>query len=240
MRIVALLAALLAGSFSFAPAGAAEPTDQALFDHLVYAAPDLQAASDRIHQQLGVEATPGGRHPRGGTANALLSLGGRQYLEIIAPDASQPKPRGAGARIAKLSAPQIVTFATEQADLEAVAAKAKQLGLKTSGIRPGSRKTPAGELLEWRTLGIAAPKQYAGLMPFFIDWRDTPHPSQTSAQGARLVSIVVTHPEPAGLRKLYRAFGVRVPVRAGERPSITAEIEHGAKKLTLSGSGRGL
>ena len=117
---------------------------------------------------------------------------------------------------------------------------AEALGLKTSGIRPGSRKTPSGELLKWRTLGVAAPQDYAGLMPFFIDWLDTPHPSQTSAQGPQLVSIEVTHPQPDGLQKLYKAFGVRVPVRAGQRPRITAEIENGAQQLTLSGSGRGL
>lgn len=240
-RTTILLVILSTTSIWMAPAlGQEAGKEGAMIDHLVYVAPDLQSASDRIANELGVAPTPGGKHPGRGTINSLLSLGGRQYLEIIAPDPSLSELPGTAERIARLDAPEIFTFATENNELEVIEAKAKALGLKTSGIRPGSRRTPAGNLLEWRTLGVVVSKKYAGLMPFFIDWRETPHPGQTSAQGARLVRIVVTHPEPDGLRALYREFGVDVPVRSGKRPSIRVEIENGAKKVLLQGSGRGL
>lgn len=231
---------MLAISIGTAYGGEEPENDKVTIDHLVYAAPDLQAESDRLTNQLGVSVTPGGSHPGRGTANALISLGVNQYLEIIGPDPKLSPPKGAGAKIAELSKPEILTFAVQDNQLESIEARAKTLGLKTSGIRPGSRRTDAGELLQWRTLGIAAGKEYGGLIPFFIDWGDTPHPSATSEQGAHLVGMVVEHPEPARLRKLYRELGVNVPVRYGKQPSILAVIEKGENKVMLRGTGRGL
>ncbi len=214
-----------------------EPT---AVDHVVYAAPDVEAESRRIAMQLGVSATAGGNHPGRGTVNALISLGANQYLEIIGPDPKLPRPIRAGARIAKLASPEVLTFAVPSSQLARIEAKAKELGLKTSGIRSGSRRTTAGDLLQWRTLGVSAGKEYGGLMPFFIDWGDTPHPATTSPQGARLVSLVVEHPEPDRLRDLFRELGVGVPVQRGSQRSIVAEIESGANRVSLRGAGHGL
>ncbi len=62
-------------------------------DHVIYATGDLDAASERITRELGLEVRPGGRHEGQGTHNRIVPLGAT-YLELMAiSDSRRRRPR---------------------------------------------------------------------------------------------------------------------------------------------------
>jgi hypothetical protein len=60
-----------------------------VFDHLVYAVPDLAAAVAEFEARTGIRPAAGGSHAGRGTANFLVGLGSA-YLEIMTARARSP------------------------------------------------------------------------------------------------------------------------------------------------------
>ena len=223
------LSVSLALLFALAAAGArAQSTPVSAVskvDHLVYATPSLQLGIDLIEKALGLKATPGGQHPGRGTRNALVALGPTVYLEIIGPDPEQPAPalpRPFG--IDDLTAPRLVTWAAKSAALESLAGSAAGHGIKLGEVIPGSRRRSDGVLLSWR---YTDPRTVVagGVVPFFIDWGQTPHPSSTATPGASLVSLRGEHPDPAAVRKALNDLGLELPVQQSGRAGLVAAIK---------------
>src|SRR5260370_17170454 len=52
-------------------------------DHILLPVADLEEGAHTLRERHGLQAIPGGRHPKLGTANMIVPLG-RQYLELIA------------------------------------------------------------------------------------------------------------------------------------------------------------
>jgi len=231
-RISLALLLLVVAASVHAQQSAASPLLMRL-DHLVYATPDLNLGIDTIEKLLGVRATVGGQHPGLGTRNALVALGPTSYLEIIGPDPEQPKP--AGPRrfgIDELKAPRIVRWVAKSNELEKVAATAAQKSVKLGPVIPGSRKRPDGVVLAWRYTDPNV-VEANGLIPFFIDWGTSPHPSATAARGAMLINVRAEHPDAERVQKMIEALGLDLRVQKGSAPAIIATIESPRGRVEL-------
>jgi hypothetical protein len=146
-------------------------------DHILLGVSDLQRGIDWVEERSGVRATFGGVHPGRGTQNALLSLGTRRYLEIIAPDPTQSiSGDSMASELRKLKEPTVVAWAVHTNDLATLVKKARAAGIDMEDIRDGSRARPDGKLLRWKACGLR--HDFDGLLPFFIEWSsDSIHPS---------------------------------------------------------------
>lgn len=191
-------------------------------DHIVLGVADLEAGIARLEALTGVRPVRGGEHPELGTHNALISLGPRQYLEVMAP---RPGVEVAEAFrfLENLEQLTPVTWAVATGNAEETAGRLAAAGHTTSEIVPGSRIQANGQRLEWRMfllaeLGIEGP-------PFFIEWSPrSPHPAGTAPSGCRLESIALGHPEAARLAEIFTLLGLRVPVFGNPSPRLQVRI----------------
>src|SRR5262245_46595040 len=135
-------------------------------DHLVFGVPELARGIALLEASTGVRARFGGQHPGRGTHNALMSLGRRQYLELIAID---PEQVGAAGLLFPdlngLSEPRLIAWAVAVDSVRATAERARAAKIETIGPLEGSRMQADGRLLTWKTLRCA-PQALSGL-PFF-------------------------------------------------------------------------
>ena len=198
-----------------------------MLDHILLGCSDRDRGIDFVEEHTGVRAAIGGVHPGRGTCNALLSLGQRRYLEIIAPDRAQTQVPDFAASLVRrlkfLSTPRLVGWAAHPGDLDSLAKKLSASGIAFDGPRPGSRARPDGRMLKWKTLNLS--DDHDGVLPFFIEWdANSPHPSTDAPAGCRLENFAIADPDPAGLRKMLNHLGVNVAIESGPDPELRAQI----------------
>lgn len=225
----------LAGGAIFAPSALATQNQQKsdvplvdqvppMLDHILLGCNDLQRGIDFVEQRTGVRAAFGGVHPGRGSQNALLSLGIRRYLEIIAPDPQQTASQSElPAKLKKLSEPRLVGWAAHPGDLQVLAADLAKAGIAAEGPTPGSRKRPDGSLRYWKTLNLKDDAN--GLLPFFIEWSaDSAHPSTDAPSGCQLLRFELLTPDPAALAKITGRLTLAAPIAKGSSPQLRAVI----------------
>jgi hypothetical protein len=233
-----LCAAAGATGIFVSPLRAAEARTPAVsaVDHLLLGIGDLDHGMTRVRQMTGVTPVVGGSHPGVGTRNALVALGGRRYLEIIAPDPAQTA-FNFRIDVRKFSGPRLITWAAATKDVEAVARKARESGFEVFGPQEGSRARPDGKVLRWKTLGVKTELAADGVdpMPFFIEWAaDSPHPSQDSPKGCDLLAFEIEHPKAAEVRDALARLGMEANVKSREQTRLVATLRtpKGLLKLT--------
>lgn len=202
-------------------------------DHLAYAVPDLNAGIDAVEKLTGVRAAPGGPHPGRGTRNALLALGPASYLEIIGPDPEQPAPPGPRTfGIDGLRAPRLARWVVKAQNLEQLAAEASRKGIRLGEVTSGKRQRPDGVLLTWRYTDPRVDLA-DGLIPFFIDWGDSPHPAATAAKGLTLLALRGEHADSPRVGKILMQLGLDLPLQTGPAPALFATIDSPRGRVEL-------
>lgn len=196
-----------------------------LVDHLVYAAYDLEDAVGDLERRLGVRATYGGLHPGGGTHNAVIGLGPGRFLEIFCKDTAQPEPalpRLFG--LDRLTEPKLVAWFAKGTNLKALRNRAASYGVPLGSVEDYGRIRPDGVRLSWQ---FTSPRAILadGLVPPFIDWGTSPHPSTMGAKGVALIDLRAEHPEPAASVEMLAALRLPLQVSRGPRPALVALLD---------------
>ena len=193
-------------------------------DHLIYAVPDLETGINEIHQLLGVRPMIGGRHPDYGTRNALVALGPKTYLEVMAPDPEQARPeRGRLFGLDALDEAFLATWVLRRESIESLVARASAAGVHFGPVCSGSRENADGTTLSWKLTDpyIAL---MDGLVPFLIAWGDTPHPASSAPLGGELIGLRIEHPQSDAVRAALDAVGVQMRVQQSTRKRLVATI----------------
>ena len=183
---------------------------QCELDHLVVAASTLDAGSAWAVRTLGVRPQPGGRHLAMGTHNALIGLGPRLFLEIIAIDpqgTSPSRPRWFDLDDPRMRAklaegPALIHWVVRTNDIEGDVTRMQR--------DPGAILAMHRGDFAWRISVPADGRLPAGgLVPTLIQWSDRRHPADAlSDGGVHLVALAGEHPEPAPVRAALAALGL--------------------------------
>src|SRR5260370_5435199 len=138
----------------------------ALLDHIILGCNDRDKGIEFVKEGTGVLAAIGGVHPGRGTRNALLSLGERRYLEIIAPDPAQSEIAHFP-QIRSMTDPRLIGWAVHPPDISAVAKQLRENKVEFKGPDDGSRTRLDCRGPNCKTINLADDRH--GLLPFFIE-----------------------------------------------------------------------
>ena len=90
-------------------------------------------------------------------------------------------------------------------------------------VHSGGRRQPDGEVLAWKVTDPFMPRE-GGVVPFFIDWGETPHPSETASVGCELVDLRAEHPDVGRVRDILNGLELALQVESGPAPALIATI----------------
>ena len=198
------------------------------FDHLAVAAETLEEGVEYVEDLLGVATEPGGRHAAMGTWNHVLSLGKREYLEVISvdPNAAHPgRPRWFS--LDEFSGPpRLVTWICRANDLDAEIAG--------SEVKIGQPEDLQRGDFRW---SFAVPNvsamPFEGAHPALMQWKG-PHPaSQLPDRGLRMKALEITHSDPS-LQHVLAISDDRITFQTGPDKALRACLSTPRGEVWLS------
>jgi hypothetical protein len=177
-------------------------------DHLVLGCATLAQGIEHVQRLTGATPVAGGRHSAMGTHNALVKLGQRLYLEIIAIDPDAAAPRRP--RWFDLDAPSMQAALTDKPQLIAWVAHTDDIddALMRCTIAPGVAHRMTRGDWSWRiTIPEDGVRPAGGVLPTLIQWSTDAHPcDRLPESGVSLSQIAAAHPEPDSMREALKAL----------------------------------
>jgi hypothetical protein len=203
-----------------------------VLDHIIIGCRDLDEGISLVEKQTGVRAAFGGVHPGRGTHNALLSLGERRYLEILAPDPKQ-KSQTWFEELKSLTEPKLIGWAAHPGNITSFADRLRAAKVACTGPTDGSRARPDGQMLHWKTLNLEDDRN--GLLPFFIEWSaDSPHPSSDAPKGCSLKKFFLACPDHSQWQPLLATLELDLLLESFSTPQLRASIAGPRGTLQIS------
>ncbi len=163
-------------------------------DHLILAVPDPDASARLLEQELGLDATGGGRHDAHGTHNRLIWLGD-SYIELMGVfDEKLAAESWWGAHMLRRLADGggYAGMALASDDLAADVARLRALGSPISDPVPGERLRSDGDVVRWAIGRLPAADPDLGLM-FLIE-----HDTSAAEWGPADREVRAAQRHPAG------------------------------------------
>ncbi|WP_421988495.1 VOC family protein [Roseococcus sp.] len=195
-------------------------------DHIVIGARTLEEGAAFVERELGVKMGAGGKHDGAGTHNLLLGLGPDAYLEVIAPDPSQPDPAhprlfdldDPATRTMLESGPRLLSWVARISAMDAVMAR---LGPRGGVVREMHR----GDL-SWRFAQPPQRQDMDNLIPCLIEWKGERAGKRLHDSHLRLVALEAEHPDVDALRLALRdrGLGEALVVQHGAHPRLIARL----------------
>ena len=200
-------------------------------DHIAIATSDLAQGTAWAETAFGVPLAPGGEHKEMGTHNRLLSLGPKEYLEVIGINPGAPAPdQPRWFDLDNFTGPtRPKTWICRTPDLDAAIAAAP------AGI--GVPWLLARSDLRWK---MAVPRDgklpFDGLFPALIEWQGEAHPApRLPDRDIRLTGLTLAHPEAGALAAALTPLlsDPRIEIIRAETPSLSARFATPDGPLTL-------
>lgn len=195
-------------------------------DHIVIGARTLEEGSAYIEHLLGVKPQPGGKHDGAGTHNLLLGMGPDCYLEVIAPDPSQPEPAhprlfdldDPATKLMLEAEPRLLTWVARTSSMDAIMSR---LGPRGGEVREMKR----GDLA-WRFAIPPQRQDMDNLIPAMIEWKGERAGKRLHDSHLRLTALEAEHPEAEGLRTALaeRGLGEALKVKRGPHARLIAHL----------------
>ncbi len=169
-------------------------------DHVMICVPDLTQATAQ-YAKMGFNVHPGGDHPGKGTHNAI-ALNDEDYIELLAVRdpaeyAASGKPGAWNTGLTDFIAAGggIRYIVLQSDDLAADVVAMRGRGVDVSDVTDGSRRTPAGQALRWKS-AVLGPNN---ALPIFFIQHVTP-------MAERRQQVPVTGKHPNGVYTLERTY----------------------------------